>query len=294
MAIETMIYRPERKDLRPLLILHSIEFPMPPSASFCDRMLESGLQVIFVRRPGYGQTPGLPPILMTQNHIDSGAAAVTEASVINQLILKLGLEDIVFLGVGSANTIGFRLCGMCPAITHSIFSNPVFNPNTWEVFRPKWFGAVLKQSIVARSSLRLASKGVRYFLRRDAIAFFHQMFAKSVTDRAYLSENKIDFLIAARLMIEANPELMRYELRLVLRDDPVLRDGLFSSLSVAALSGRETTAIWARELDREANRLGLPVIKSKKGGMLVAYTNPDIVIDTIAKLEAAASARREV
>ena len=55
-SLRVMIYRGHVSSLRSLVILNSVEYPMPPSVEFCEHMWAKGLQVIFVERPGFGST----------------------------------------------------------------------------------------------------------------------------------------------------------------------------------------------------------------------------------------------
>ena len=52
-ALRVMIYRGYVSQLRPLVILNSIEYAMPPSIEFCELMWANGFQVIFVERPSF-------------------------------------------------------------------------------------------------------------------------------------------------------------------------------------------------------------------------------------------------
>lgn len=164
---DVMIYGGKRSHLRPLLICHSIEFPVPPSEMFCGAMQAAGLQVIFVRRAGFGRSSPLPQALVTDALIRSGATAMAEAVMMRQLMTKLGLSNAVLLAMGSSNLVAYRLVKLAPEITFTVFTNPVFNQDIFEVFTPDWFRAMLKQIVTSKSGLKVAIQGMKLLIRKD-------------------------------------------------------------------------------------------------------------------------------
>lgn len=279
--LEMMIYARATPGLRPLLVLNSIEFPMPPSVKFCEEMKQNGLQVIFLRRLGFGQTPSLPSIMLTKENIANGAAVMTEVSIIYQAITKMGWRDIVLLGIGSANPVCYRLGQMHPEISLSIFSNAVLNQDSWEGFRPIWFQAVLKQTVLTKSGFRIASSGLKFYLKNNPISFFNQLLEKSTTDRKYLKDNAADFIEASHVMRDVKAETFFYDLTMAMSEDRFLKDGLFSGSSAVLLAIPETNPEWLERTKEEAARLALPIARAPRGGMFAAYVSPDAVLAII-------------
>jgi len=281
--VEVMSYAEGDPNLRPLLILNSTEFPMPPSVSFCETMKQNGLRVIFIRRPGFGGTPGLPQVLLNTTNIENGAACITEASIIAKTIKALRLKNVVLLGVGSANPIFYRLCGMSPEIALSIFSNAVFNQDSWEGFKPAWFRAVLRQSVMTKGGFRIGAKGLKFSLRNGPISFFKQMLSKSVSDQEYLAENRADFVAASEYMRRVSAETFFYDLSMSMRVDEFLKDGLFEHRSAVVLAGPETTEQWIERTKSEAERLAISIVHAPRGGMFVAYLCPETILGIISE-----------
>ena len=141
---DVMIYGGTRNDRQPLLILHSIEFATPPSTDVCEYLWQSGFQVIFVHRAGFGRSSPLPRALNSEQSIKSGVTACAEAAMLRQLIVRLGLRDLNLLAIGSANPVAYRLVQMAREISYSVFVNPIFNQDIWQVFSPMWFRTMLK------------------------------------------------------------------------------------------------------------------------------------------------------
>lgn len=279
--LEVMTFAKGASGLRPLLILNSIEFPMPPSIDFCRQMQENGFQVVFIRRPGFGGTQGLPLSLLSEKNVKNGAATVTEAAIIFQAISSLDLKDIVLLGMGTANPVCYRLSIMHPAISLAVFSNAVFNHDSWESLRPLWFQSVLKQTILTAGGFRFACKGLKFYLRRNPVGFFEQLLVKSQGDQRYLKENETDFIAASHLMQNIEPETYYYDVSMSLWPDPFLQDGLFEGVSAVVMSGEETTPQWLEQSDQEARRLGLPIVRTPLGGWLTAYVSPNDLLTII-------------
>jgi len=281
--VDVMIYRGGLSALRPLIVINSLDFPMPPSDTFCQLMWQAGYQTIFVRRPGFGSTRGLPDALLADDSVQNGAAIVGEAALINALIKTMGLEDVVLLGIGSANPVCYRLSKLNPNIKLSIFANPTFNQDIWDVFRPQWLQAMLRQTLISKSGLKIATQGLKAILKKRPIWFFKQVVQKSAGDVEYVTQNSEDFIEASRLLQNVTPQTVFYDVRMSLVTDPFLKDDFFHETSAVILSGSETTERWQSQLNQEADRLGLPVIYAPAGDMYVPYASPETLIDILPK-----------
>jgi hypothetical protein len=278
---EVMIYGGKRSQLRPLLICHSIEFPIPPSEGFCRRMQAAGLQVIFVRRAGFGRSSPLPQALVTDALIRSGATAMAEAVMMRQLITKLGLSDVVFLAMGSSNLIAYRLVKIAPEITFTVFANPVFNQDIFQVFTPDWFRAMLKQIVTSKSGLKVAIQGMKLLIRKDPVAYYNHIYHKNAHDLQYIRENADDYREAGHFALDTAPAQLFYDAIMLLDRDPLLRDGYFSDTDGTVLIGRESSEYWRSQMDLEAARLGLPVVQAAKGDLFCAYTSPETLLELV-------------
>ena len=278
---EVMLYGGVRCNLRPLLIIHSIEFPIPPSSSFCEAMRAAGFQVIFVRRAGFGKSSPLPRALVTDALIRSGATAMAEAAMMRQLISKLGLTDTVLLAMGSANLVAYRLVKLAPEITYTVFANPVFNQDIFQVFTPDWFRAMLKQIVTSKSGLKVAMQGMKLLIRKDPIAFYNHIYNKNAHDLRYIQDNADDYRESGRFALETDPAQLFYDAIMLLDKDPLLRDGYFADTAGTVLIGKESLEYWRSQMHLEAKRVGLPVIEAPKGDLFCAYTSPDMLISAI-------------
>ncbi len=279
---EVMIYRDALADRQPLLVLHSIEFPAAPSATFCEFMWQHGYQVIFVRRSGYGGSSPLPKTLIQDKPIKSGATAIAEAAMLRALIARLGLSNVVILAIGSANPVVFRLAQIASEIEFSVFVNPMFNQEVWSVFTPAWFRTMLKQTITSKAGLHIATQGMKVLLRREPIEFYKHILQKNHGDLEYVDRNEADYYDAGALALNTDPSLVYYDARMCLSYDPLLKDNFFDGIDAAILIGENTADLWRTEMEKEAARLNLPMIYAPRGDIFCAYVSPEKVLETIA------------
>lgn len=281
--IDIMDYERGAENLRPLLIMSPIDFPFPPSVEFCELMKRHGFRVIFIRRLGFGSTPALPRQLLTESNIKLGAAMMTEVAVIARVIDEMNLEDVTLLGIGSANSICYRLSQISPRISFSVFSQPIFNQDTFETLRPTWVQPIARQIILSQGGFKLAAKGLRFKVKRNALAFYDELYSKSSADLKYRTDNEEDFVAAGKFVLNIAAETLYYEMIHTLAADAFLKDGRFSDVHASVLVGSETTAEWRAGVKSEAERLGLPIKIAPRGGILCAYAAPDTLLELITK-----------
>lgn len=280
-SFDVMIYGGAPNARQPLLILHSIEFPMPPSETVCQLLWDAGLQVVFVRRPGYGNTSPMPAAMMTEATIAAGATAMAEAAIILSLIRTLELENIILLAVGSSNPICYRLVHMIRDLEKVVFVNPAFNQDILPVFQPDWFRETLKQLIGSSGGLHFAEMGMKLMIRKNPIGFYQSILKKSPGDMAYVEANIGDYEQAASLALQVPPGRLYYDAAMCLNPDSLLKDRYFDGLNAAILIGPETTEHWRDQMKMEADRLSLPLYRTQTGDVFCAYASPDDLIALI-------------
>ena len=282
-ALEVMIYQDGAIECRPLIILHSIEYPLPPSADFCERMSKAGFQVIFIRRPGFGRSTGLPNMLYADDLVSGGATTTTEAALLARLIELLSLKDAVLLAVSSAAPLGYRLAAMTQRVSQVLLSNPRLNRSAWDNSRPGWFIDTLEQVMKNRSGLRLAEKGMKFLIKRDAISFYRQFLKESPGDVRYLEENERDFLVARDLLLQMPLEVLFSETKINVSHDRFLSDGCFMGQSQIVIAGPQSTDSWRRGLSNEAERTGAAFEVAPDGDLFCAYVSPEFIAELVNK-----------
>nr|WP_070958819.1 hypothetical protein [Hyphomonas sp. Mor2] len=285
--IDVMIYRQHLADLIPLVIVNSIELPMPPSQAFCEFMWSAGYQVIFIRRPGFGGAPGLPVALLARTEIQNGAAAITEAALLQRLLVTMALKNIVLLGLGTANSVCARLSKLSQDITFTVFANPLFHQEVWDIVRPRWMHSMVRQTLSSRGGLRLTVMGLKSALKRNPIWFYRQFAQKSAGDLDYVTENKADFEAASALMQNIAPETVYYDLQMALVHDTRVDASFFRDIEGVILCGTETTKPWKTRMAEQSKKWSFPIVFAPSGDLFVPYRSPQTLLDTLGSRMAA-------
>jgi pimeloyl-ACP methyl ester carboxylesterase len=280
-ALSVMQYGADQKGRRPLLILGSVNFPVPPSSGFCKSMWEAGFQVFFVQRPGFGMAPSLPRVLLQSKMVANGAAAATEATLIRQFIAHRGLTDIVLMGMRFSAPISYRLAIMTPQINFTILSGPFLNRNVWEEVRPAWLRPMLKQMLESRTGLKMAARGMGFKLRSDPIAMYRKILQQDAGDFEYLAQNESDFRAAAHFIREMHPKTFAYDLKMSFMSDRFLKTGFFENVNAAAIFGGEISPGLRSNIIEEGNRLSLPIEFVPRGTEFAPYCSVDQLIDML-------------
>lgn len=279
--LEVMIHRQKLADRTPLLIICSIEFPVPPSFKFCEIMWDAGYQVVFCRRPGFGNLPGLPDALLSKRQVKNRSAIASESALFSLLIKTLNLENIVLLGMGTSNSVCYRLGQLNEQVSFCVYANPLFHPEIWGVIKPQWLKQMIRQTLMTRSGLKIAVRGLKAVLRRDPIWFYRQFAQKSRGDQTYIKQHEHDYRAAGRFLQNMSPNTFYYDLQNALIEDTRWDPDITRPSNAVILSGVETTDKWKRSIEAEATRLGLPLIFAPSGDLFVAYTSHEILLEIL-------------
>lgn len=280
--MNVMIYGGALSDRYPLLIVNSIDLPMPPSIEYCEKMWAANYQVIFCRRTGFGNLSSLPSALLGPAPVRARAPVVTEAAMMTMLVKALNLKYVTLMGLGTSNPLCLRLAHLCSDIDLTVFANPLFHPSIWDIIRPGWLRRMIKQTLDSKSGLKIAVRGLKAVFRRDPLWFYRQFAQKSEGDLEYISNNPDDFRQAALLLQKLSAEMFYYDLQTALIEETDWRAGLTRGINAVILSGRETTSEWKHTITNEAARLGLPIVFADKGDLFVPYASPETLLSAVA------------
>lgn len=280
--VEVMIYGGGLSDRRPLLILNSIDLPVPPSAEYCEKMWAANYQVIFCRRAGFGNLPSFPSELLTPASVKACAPVAMEAAMMARLFQALELKNITLIGLGTANPVCLRLAHLCSDVEFTVFANPLFHPSIWDVIRPGWLRRMIRQTLASNSGLKIAVRGLRAVLRREPLWFYRQFAQKSAGDLEYVASNPEDFRQSALLLQKLSTEMFYYDLQTALIEETDWQPELSRGIEAVIFSGKETTPQWKQTISSEAARLGLPIVFAEKGDLFVPYASPEALLHAIA------------
>lgn len=238
------------KQLRPMVILQSLEYPGWPPVEFCELARASGFRIVAVRRPGFGTNPPL-------------ADMDDQATLVAYFLEAEGIRDAIVVSNGTANPIGHRLAVSCnPRIAFSVFANCGFNYDQLAEFQPDWFARTLEQALKNPAGARLSLMSLKSswgIFGRTWV--YENMWRKSPGDIAFLRDNP-ELVGEAIGMLQSRLDVPTFmaEIGNSLMPDPFLADGRFRNVPAMTLSGLETNASWKRGVESEAERLGLPPV----------------------------------
>ncbi len=259
-------------DLRPLIFLHSLEYPAAPDWGFCVDAAEAGFGVYAIRRPGFG--------LSTK-----GIRLEDQAAIIDAFLHEAGLDDAVLIAVGSGNPVGHRLALRSERIGFSFFSNCVFNRDVMPEFRPAWFAEILQQTLLSESGARISLAAMRRLGRQFGARWIYETcLQKSPGDVAFIRNHLEEASEAWRIGSSIDHLTFQEELLGSLRADPLLADGVFAGVNALAVSGQETTDTWKAGFESEARRLGLKTHYLPQGDILAVYQCADALLDILRAL----------
>lgn len=246
-------------DLRPVIMLTSVEYRAAPPWGFCVDTANEGFGIFCVRRPGFGAST---PV----------AGVDAQARLLEAFLDEADLEDVILISTGSANPVAARLALLSRRITYSVFANCVFNRDVMGEFRPSWFGRLLAQTVERRAGARVSLSAIRQAGRQfGASGFYQTCFQKSPGDVAYVKTHPREMAEAWEVASSITPETYQQEMGPSLMGDPFLVDGLFKDLPALAVSGEETTASWKSGFEQEAARLGIPTAYLSSGDIMTVY-----------------------
>ena len=281
--LEVMIHQQELSNRTPLVIICSIDFPIPPSVQFCQTMWNAGYQVVFCRRPGFGYLPGLPEALLSKRQVKNRSAIASESALFSLLIKTLNLKNLVLLGLGTSNPICYRVSQLNEEVAFCIYANPLFHPAIWDVIKPPWLKQMIRQTLMSRSGLQIAVNGLKAVLRRDPIWFYRQFAQKSRGDQAYVEQHENDFRTAGFFLQNMSANTFYYDLQNALIEDTKWDPDITRTSKAVILSGLETTEKWKQSSRGEADRLGLPIIFVESGDLFVPYIAQDVLLEILAE-----------
>lgn len=255
--------------LRPVLFLHSLEYPNAPSWGFCVDAAREGFGTLVIRRPGFGASGRVGDVEV-------------QAELITHFLDEAGLENVVLVAVGSGCPVGYRLAARCPRVTYSVYVNCVFNRDVMGEFRPQWIAPILAQAVQNPAGARLSLMAFRQAVGRfGANRFYENLCQKSSGDVAFVRTFHKDIAAGWEVGSAIHSDTFRDEIRYSLNDDPFLTDGVLKRVRGMALSGAETTETWRRGFEAEAKRVAIPFGYLPSGDIFAAYQSGPALLELL-------------
>jgi len=253
-------------DLRPLVMLQSLDMSCWPTAEFCQVAQAAGYRTVSVRRPGFG---GNSPL----NDLEA------QVRLVRDFLEQMELEDAVLVGTGCSNAICQRVSLSGDSrVSFSVFANCGFNYDQMGEFQPEWMAKVLEQALTNPAGSRLSLMALKSSWGIFGPTWvFENLWRKSVGDIAFLRENpEIVNEMISMLQNRLEAPTFMFELSNALKHDPILTDGCFNDVPAMTLSGSETNHTWKDGIESEVERVGLPpVTYLTSGDVSVMFKSAD-------------------
>ncbi|KCZ82682.1 hypothetical protein HAD_16512 [Hyphomonas adhaerens MHS-3] len=261
------------RQLRPLVILQSLDICCWPAESFCQAANAAGFCVISVRRPGFGANSPLTD-------------RESQAELVRNFLEEKDLQDVILVGLGSSNPICERVTLSGDSrIGFTVFANCGFNYDQANEFQPEWISKALQQALSSPAGGRLSLMALKSSWGIFGQTWvFENLWRKSLGDIAFLRNNP-ELMYEAISMLQARLDVptFTFELGNALNDDPILSDGCFRGVPAMTVSGTETTGSWKNGIEKEVKRLGLPsVAYLSSGDMAVIYQSASEFFEIVA------------
>lgn len=236
-----------RGGLRPLIWLHSIEYPMAPPWGLCVDAAEAGFGIIAVRRPGFGETSQVDGI-------------EDEAQLLAEFVEAQEYDNAVLIMEGSARPAGLRLALSSERIAFSVLAKPAYNNRPVEEDEPHWVANILQQALMspAGASLALAS------FRNLGASWLYGSFFSVEGDQDFVTSHRRDVVEAWRCLRRINAETFRRNIAFA-EPDPLLVPGALADFPGIAVIGADSPEAWRTGFDARSEELCIRTFILPKG-----------------------------
>lgn len=253
--------------LRPVVWLHSIDYPMAPTWGFCVDAAEKGFGIISVRRPGFGETS---PVSDTDTEVDMLKAFLQEAN----------LKDVVLVVEGTSRPAGLRLALECPEISYTLLVRPCYIAEDTGTVAP-WLRDLILQTLQSGAGARLSLAALKQVMRSAGAEWLYERLHTDPRDMDFIRSNHRDLAEAWDCFAAISADTFRRDLR-ALEPDPILAPGALSGLPGMALTGAEMPEAWRTLFLAKSESLGIEARFLPEGSFFSAYTSDQALLGILA------------
>ncbi|WP_291203386.1 hypothetical protein [Hyphomonas sp.] len=254
--------------LRPLIWLHSVEYPMSPPWGLCVDAADAGFSIVSVRRPGFGQSS-------TATDLDE------ETRILTAFLDEAEFENAVMIVEGTSRPVGLRLAQSSPRITFTVLARPAYVAEGFGDIDP-WFRDLILQTMQTRAGAAFSFAAITQLGRTSGYQWLYENFLKQESDSHYIRNNGRDLAEAWDCLRSIKTETFRREMK-ALEPDPALTPGALEGLRGLAVIGADTPAIWRNGFEEKSASLGIDTHLLPSGALFTLYQNPKALFQTIAE-----------
>lgn len=253
--------------LRPLIWLHSVDYPMAPPWGLCVDAAEKGFSIVSVRRPGFGETSPVNTI-------------AEEVRLLSDFLDEAQFENAVMIVEGTARPAGLRLAQASGRIAFTLLARPAYSSISFGNIEP-WLRDVILQTVQTGAGARLSLAAITQMGRRSGHQSLYENFLKVENDSDFIRSHARDLAEAWDCICAMKTETFQRELR-GLMPDPALTPGVLANFPGIAVIGADTQAEWRTGFEAKSAELGIATAMLPAGSLFALYQNPGPLLQLIA------------
>ncbi len=251
-------------NLRPVIWLHSLEYPAAPPWGLCVDAAAEGFGIVAVRRGGFGESSAV-------DSIDE------EAAVLCEFLDQADLEDVILVAEGTARQAGLKLARSSPRVSFTFLARPAYSESYAGDLDP-WTVNLVIQALQTQAGASLSLAALTLIGRRAGHTALYEMLFTHADDRAFIQTHPRDLLEAWESFSRVNAETFRRNLSILI-NDPTLGPGALADFPGMALIGAETLPAWREAFEAKSASLGIPTACLPRGAFFTLHQSAGAFID---------------
>jgi pimeloyl-ACP methyl ester carboxylesterase len=252
--------------LRPLIWLHSVEYPMSPPWGLCVDAADAGFSIVSVRRPGFGASS-----LATD--LDE------EARILSAFVDEAGFENAVLIVEGTSRPVGLRLAKSNARIAFTVLARPAYVAEGFGDIDP-WLRDLILQTMQTRAGAAFSLAAITQLGRTSGYQWLYENFLKLECDSHFIRSNGRDLAEAWDCVRAIKGDTFRREMK-VLEPDPTLVPGALEGLRGLAVIGADTPSVWRNGFEAKSASIGIETHILPTGALFAIYQNHEILLQLL-------------
>lgn len=244
--------------LRPLIWLHSMEYPMSPPWGLCVDAADAGFSVVSVRRPGFGESS-----LATDTE--------DEVRILTAFLDEAAFENAVLIVEGTSRPAGLQLAMTSPRIAYTVLARPGYVAEGFADVDP-WLRDLILQTMQTRAGASLSFAAITQLGRTSGHQWLYENFLKLESDNRFIRSHDRDLGEAWACLRAIKADTFRRELK-SLEPDPTLTPGLLEGFRGVAVIGADTPSEWRAGFEAKSASLGIGTHVLPSGSLFALYQN---------------------
>jgi hypothetical protein len=252
--------------LRPLIWLHSVDYPMAPPWGLCVDAADKGFSIVSVRRPGFGETSQV-------------STMAEEVRLLSDFLEEAEFENAVLIAEGTGRPAGLRLAQSSWRIVFTLLARPAYSAPTFGNIEP-WVRDLILQTVQTNAGARLALTAISQIGRRSGHLSLYENFLKVESDTQFIHSQTRDLAEAWDCICALKPETFQRELR-NLEPDPSLTPGALADFPGIAVIGADTQEEWRTAFEAKSAELGIQTAILPAGSLFALYQNSGALLQLV-------------